>query len=413
MSWTRTITYQVLAVIALLLLAEVLLRVGHTVYLDATRQPQWFTYAADVGWDRRPNFAGADDCGVQRNFDEKGLVAEESARLGQGEGLPRVAFLGDSNTYGSCRETEETFVAVANRLLPRARFINLGVNGYTSFQGYKALLKYGKLVKPDVLFVAFNFNDRRFVLQPELADSDEFFRRIGSASALRRLSDVSYFAWAAGAVGKWFQGKDETKPSMIGDMEAANVRLDQVRPRVDPKGYRDNLNKIVAWARENGSAVAFILMGDNPMLTEELRNGLKHIAKKDYAAAIAKLEDAKDDEDDIWFAALARLHLAQIYKQQGLTDDAERVLTMDNALAGLTGGYPIFLDTDYHQIMREVAAEHKITVVDAASELSKVPEVYWDHCHFDAKGHEIVGRLVAAAVESILKSRMASTGQSL
>jgi hypothetical protein len=141
-------------------------------------------------------------------------------------------------------------------------------------------------------------------------------------------------------------------------------------------------------------------MGDNPNLTSQLRQGLRSLDEGNLDQAIADLNEAKDDHDDRWFSALARLYLSKAYRQKGQPDMAREVLFMDDAVAGVTGGYPLVLDTEYQGIMREIAAEHGIAIVDAVSELNKTPEVYWDFCHFDQRGHEIVGRLVAGAIEA-------------
>jgi lysophospholipase L1-like esterase len=405
----RTIGFQALIVVALLLVWEGTARIAYTVYLERTKPPDWFVYSPDLGWDRRANFDGPDDCGVDRIFDSRGLVSVEGARLQPKRGEQfRALFLGDSNTYGTCRETDETFVGVANRLLPHVASVNLGVNGYTSHQGYKALLEYGKIVDPDIVFISFNFNDRRFVLRPEQADSDAAFRQLHSSNLIRNLTEVSYLFWTVGYVSSKLDFASPRATRMVGAMSAANVRLDQVRPRVDPRGYRENLTKMVQWARQHGAAVAFILLGDNPNLTMQLREGLKSLDEGDLDRAIATLDEAKDDHDDRWFSALARLYLSKAYKQKGLPDKAREALFMDNAVAGVTGGYPVILDTEYHRIVREIAAEHGIAIVDAAGELNKTPEVYWDFCHFDQRGHEIVGRLVADAIEAARTSLAAA-----
>jgi lysophospholipase L1-like esterase len=393
--------YQALIVAALLLLWEGTARIAFTVHLHWAKQPEWFVYSRSLGWDRRADFQGRDDCGVDRSFDSRGLVSVEAERLRpKDSGQFRALFLGDSNTYGSCRETDETFVGVVNRLLPHVAAVNLGVNGYTSYQGYRALLEHGELVDPDIVFISFNFNDRRFVLRPEQADSDAAFGRLYSSNLIRSLTEVSYLFWTVSYVSSKLNLAKPAATRMIGDMAAANVRLDQVRPRVDPRGYRENLTMMVEWARRRRAAVAFILMGDNPNLTSQLRHGLRSLDEGNLDQAIAELDEAKDDHDDRWFSALARLYLSKAYEQKGQPDKAREVLLMDNAVAGTTGGYPVVLDTEYHKIVHEVAAEHGIPVVDAVRELNKTPDVYWDFCHFDERGHEIVGRLVAGAIEA-------------
>ena len=408
MTRNRMIVYQVLIVAGLLLGIEAALRIAHTVQQDLEHEAPWFVYAADLGWDRRPNYKGVDDCEANRSFDSRGIPTSDGPHEKvKGRDQFTVVFLGDSSTYGACRESDETYVAVASGLVPQVRSVNLGMNGYTSYQGYKALLKYGEQFRPDLIFISFSINDRRFALSPELADSDAVFRKMGSAELFRSLSAGSYFVRAAGEVRKLLSGGGSDVPQMMDDIETVDVRLDKVWPRVDPERYRDNLNKMVQWAKKHGSAVAFILLGDNPTQTFDLREGLKHLAEKKYHDAIDSLEEARDG-DDKWFSALARIYLSKIYKETGRTDEAHEVLGMKNAVAGLTGGYPVRLDTDYHRIMKDVAAEHGALVVDAASELSKTPEVFWDYCHFDDKGHQTVGRLVAEAIETVLKGRVVS-----
>jgi lysophospholipase L1-like esterase len=396
----KVLSYQVLIVVALLLFLEGTARIAHTVYLNVTGQPDWFVYTADLGWDRRPNFSGLDDCAMPRTFDAQGLVSDEAARLQQKqEGQFRALFLGDSNTYGTCLNNEESFVGVANRLLPQSPSINGGVNGYTSYQGYKALLKYGKLIEPNIIFISFNFNDRRFAVQPELADSDAVFQRLYTSGLIRHFSEVSYLFWTATFVSSKLSPASPGAPRMIGSMSATEVRLDRVRPRVDARGYRENLTKMVQWAGQHGATVVFILLGDNPDQTYSLREGVKYLSEGNTDLAIKHLTLAKDESDDRWFSALARLYLSKAYRKAGMHDEAQQILSLE-AAAGITGGYPIILDTEYHGIMREVADEHGVLVVDAARELNKIADVYWDFCHFDRRGHEIVGRLVANVIET-------------
>jgi lysophospholipase L1-like esterase len=392
----RMISYQGLIVVALLLLLEGTARIVYTVHLNLAKRSDWFAYRAELGWDRRPHFNGLDECEVHRTFDHRGFVSSDAARLQQKrEGQFRALFLGDSNTYGFCLKTEQTFVEVANRLLPQSPSINLGVNGYTSLQGYKSLLKYGKLIDPNIIFISFNFNDRRFVLLPEHADSDASFQRMYSSNLVKLLSEVSYLFGAVNLVSSWLR---PASPGASGFM--AEVRLDKLRPRVDTQSYRENLTKMVQWAKQYGIAVVFILLGDNPNQTYLLRKGVEYLSEGNYELAIKYLTSAKDDSEDHWFSALARLYLSKAYREAGLHDMAEQVLSLENAIAWLQGGYPIILDTEYNRIMKEVADEHGILVVDAVLELNKIPDVYFDYCHFDERGHEIVGRLVTKVIET-------------
>ena len=402
MRLAKTISYQALITAALLLLAEGLARIAYTVHLGWAKQSQWYVYAADVGWDRRPNFSDEDDCNEDRTFDEQALVSSDGARLKKKrEGQFRALFLGDSSTYGYCLPTEETFVETVNRLLPEVAAVNLGVSGYTSYQGYKSLLKYGPLIDPDMIFISFSFNDRRLVLQPELADSDAAYQRLHSASRLQRLSDISYLFGAAKLASGWLRPADSGASGMTSE-----VRLDRMQPRVDRQAYRENLTKMVQWAKQRGIAVAFIVLGDNPEQTRSLREGIKYLSQKNHELAIKHLTLAKDDDQGDWFSALARLHLAKAYEEAGLDDKAQQVLLLKNVAAGVHGGSPIVLDTEYNAIVREVADRHGVQVIDAVGELNKNADVYFDFTHFDETGHQIVGRLVMNALEAAMKSRL-------
>jgi lysophospholipase L1-like esterase len=343
-------------------------------------------------------------------------VAEEAARLKAGaERRFRVAFLGDSSTYGTCEETQDTFVGVANRLLPHVAAVNLGVNGYTSYQGYKALLKYGDVVKPDLIFISFSFNDRRFVLAPEQKDGPATFRRLHTSNLIQGFSEVSYLFRAANWVSRMIAPAPAPATATgatreVGDGSNIEVSLEGVRPRVSLEDYRENLARMVQWARQRGVTVVFLALADNPTTSAATREGVKLLAEGKLDAAIKRLDAVKGNDEERWFSAIARLHLAKAYERKGDRDRAKAALVLDNAFSGVTGGFPVVLDTDYLAVMREVAVKHGIAVVDAAGELSKVPEVYWDFCHFNEDGHEIVGRLVAEAIEAARAKRTAGKG---
>jgi hypothetical protein len=44
------------------------------------------------------------------------------------------------------------------------------------------------------------------------------------------------------------------------------------------------------------------------------------------------------------------------------------------------------------------AKEYGVPLIDAQSALEKTPRVFFDSNHFDAEGHQIVGKLVADAL---------------
>lgn len=379
MSSRREVLYQLLITLFLLATLEAVARLAFTLYVGSRTREEWFIPTSDAGWDRRPNFSGLDECGSRRTFDSQGYISIGTPRLQSGVSKPRrVVFLGDSNTYGLCLTTETTFVEVAARLLPKFDLINLGVPGYTSYQGYKQLLKYGDLIKPDTIFISFNFNDRRYVTEDNDIDSDVTFKNMMTRAWTHQVLEYSYlFRFVRALVRK---GRITKTP------------VDKLKPRVDPQNYRTNLIRMVEWARQHKSTPYFILMGDNPSETALLRQGIDHFKRQHYEAAINDftLIIGRSRSN---FGPLARLYLSPAYRKIGQTDQAEQALLIE-PLHSNHGGAPILLDSDYNKIMRDVAQEYDVPIVDAKSKLDERPRVFFDSVHFDAEGHEIVGKLL-------------------
>jgi lysophospholipase L1-like esterase len=392
MSSSKRFLYQLLITLLLLASLEAAARLAFTVYSGplyaGTKPPDaWFIPSSDIGWDRRPNFNGLDECEVRRTFDSRGLVSVDAARLQNGGSQNlRVVFLGDSNTYGHCLTTETTFVEVAAILLPKFDLINLGVLGYTSYQGYRQLLKHGDLIRPDLIFISFNFNDRRYVTGNNDIDSDAAFKTMVVKTRTFQVLEYSYLYRVVRALAR--RSSPDPAPTLL--------RVDTLKPRVDPQSYRSNLIRMIEWARNRGSIPIFILLGDNPGETALLRRGVARLEAKDYESAIKDLTLIVN-RSKAQFAPLARLYLSIAYREIGRMEVAEQALLIEPRYSN-HGGVPIFLDSDYNKIMRDVAQEYDVTLIDAKSKLEEAPRVFFDPVHFDAEGHEIVGRLIAGVL---------------
>jgi lysophospholipase L1-like esterase len=382
----KTLFYQLLITICLLLALEAVTRLATSIYGDVDPDKSWFAASPDLRWDRARNFDGSDDCGAHRAFDNWGFRIADSAQVKtRTPNRHRVIFLGDENTFGYCVATEATFVEVADRLLPNHDLINLGVPGYTSYQGYKELLKYGESIKPEIIFISFNFNDRRYVINDDEVDSDTAFRRLAEKSRAQLL-EHSYLFRAVRALGK--------KAGIIkSPAEASVLRADKLKPRVDPQSYSANLIKMVQWARQHGATPYFILLGDNPYRTALLRKGISKLEQNDNDGAINDFTQVVSYSQSV-VGPLARKYLASAYSRTGQKDQAQQALLFKPTYS-LYGGQPIFQDIVYNQIMRDVAREYNVKLVDAEGKLDETPRVYSDCCHFGAEGHEIVGKMIS------------------
>ena len=65
----------------------------------------------------------------------------------------------------------------------------------------------------------------------------------------------------------------------------------------------------------------------------------------------------------------------------------------------------IHLDTEYQQIMRIVANEYGIKLVEGSQVLENDPSIYLDFCHPNEVGHKIIGHLLYDAVKDILNNQ--------
>jgi lysophospholipase L1-like esterase len=162
------------------------------------------------------------------------------------DGSVRILALGDSCTWGWRVKEEESFPAVLQQKLDaqfgphRYQVINAGVPGFTSLQGDRYLRERGLALSPDIVIIAFGFNDAR-----RSGDAAEQFAREQWLMPLIRLDDflVEYstaYRWA-----RW-----------QGDQREAEKQALPVRVPLD--AYRRNLVEMVELVRSRGARVLFI-----------------------------------------------------------------------------------------------------------------------------------------------------------
>lgn len=400
-----------LLALAPILLLETAARVAYTVVSDTRTGPEsasWVRYSPRVGWETRPGFQGEVN-GMARKFAANGFLAVDAPQATRLDAT-KIVFLGDSNTFGYTVRTEETFVELLDRALPDVEAINLGVVGYSSYQGLITLFEKALPLEPDILVVSFNFNDRRYVLSVDDQDSAERFNRVYASHTLwaewtTRLLDSMYIARGCRALLRWIgvpdsQGGGATIP--------AQVAVDTLLPRVSPAAYRQHLRQMAKAVTERGIGLVFIIFDDNPVRAEYYRNGARLLEDEHYDEAIQALQGAlrkrrpEAPVTDNPSADLARLKLVEALSGSSRTEEARAAAVLDRVLISLHGGTPIRPATEYHEIMREVAGEFGAELVDAAAALALTPSDYIGWCHFDAEGHRKVAALLEERVKVLL-----------
>jgi lysophospholipase L1-like esterase len=378
---------------------EVAIRLLQSVRDDVTklRAPEepsgWYVLSPKLGWAKKPGYAGPVERDTRR-FDSEGFLSVDSKQVSD-SAEPKVLLLGDSNTFGYGVPAEATFAEVADDLLPGISTINLGVNGYSSFQGRKLLEEYLPRLRPAAVVASFNFNDRRAIVGDQNADGSEHFQRISESP------DSVWDALNAGLEPIHMYRAMRTLMRSLGLLpkRTERYRVDQFRPRVNEQQYRENLSAMAAETERLGIPLILIVLRDNPLMTGHLKRGIEKLETGDYEAAIEYLEIPL--KANYGFSDMARSYLAQAYRAKGDPASAEAILRTDG-LESLHGGRPIRLDTAYNRVMIEVAREHHAEVIDAASVLEQDPYVFIDICHFNTTGHRRVGELLAERLSALL-----------
>jgi hypothetical protein len=139
----RPIFQAAVACVIFFLGLEVLARVWSTLRPDlaeASVKRSGFRPSEALGWEWQPEFAGQAE-NDYREFDSQGFLKVDSKQAAE-PGPNTVLFIGDSNTIGFGVPTAASFAEVIEELLPGVSTVNLGVNGYSSYQGLKVLEKH-------------------------------------------------------------------------------------------------------------------------------------------------------------------------------------------------------------------------------------------------------------------------------
>jgi len=256
------------------------------------------------------------------------------------------------------------------------------------------LEKYLPVLNPSLIIVSFNFNDRRYVLSPNAVDSEEKFRRDMEGHRFATLQQKVYlYRLLRGLMVKagMIHDGDDAGPHAVDDLRTLNVR-------VPPDKYRENLMKMADMAEAHKIPVIFLVLNDNPVHTQYVNRGLELFEKAQYDLAAREFMVGVRTMN--WHTDLAQKYLAKVYEEQNASDDVKKIVRLiRERQSSVHGGVPLYRDVKYNEIMRSVAREHAVTVVEAGHALE--PSMYLDHCHPDERGHKAIADLLYAAVKDV------------
>ena len=407
----RRVIAGLLAAAVILLVIEMMTRGVITMRDDfrVSNDNEYILYSKELGWERRPHFSGR-LTGVYlppepgqhiRHFDEHGLFTIDTEQVVNRNEV-QIVTIGDSTTFGWGVPPHATYSELLDSFLPNASVINLGLNGYSSYQGYKILQKYAPLIRPKIIVVAFNRNDRRYVLKEDGVDSDAVFSRGPHPQELRQATQKAtqklyLFKLVRAVIMKL--GVPPPAAATSSQQQAVVEDVRKLPVRVSPEHYRTNLTNIIRLAENWDASVIFLSLNDNPAYTEHLRRGIEMSERSHYDKAVRELQIALNLQDP--FSEVARRFLATAYEKLGAVEEANRTARLDNPHPA---GKVIYTDTEYNTIMRSVAKEHGVRVVEAGQVLDEDPSMYLDSVHPDARGHRKIAELLHRAVNEVLST---------
>lgn len=151
-----------MSIIFSFLIAEGVLRILDFPIAKVSRLEHWRRPSETLGWELIPFLKSKDIFGVKIEINSHGLRDVERSWAKE-KGEYRILGLGDSFTYGSLLELEETFIKQLESLLKadgkRIDVINAGVIGYNLFQSLTYLKQRGIKYHPDLVIYFFWLDD--------------------------------------------------------------------------------------------------------------------------------------------------------------------------------------------------------------------------------------------------------------
>ena len=254
----------------------------------------------------------------------------------------RIVCLGDSWTFGANVDQENTYPARLEALL-RQRFpdagvdvMNLGVMGYSSFQGRELLRRRALALEPDVVVLAFGMNDSSvagfrdadLAAAPPPGPGRRALEAVGRLEALRLLAYAAQRLTRPGdSLAEHLRAADESArspgPGAAGTTEDYAEVARWTRVPLDE--YRDNVSAMVGDARRHGAAVVLLfneLWAESPYAAAMADVGRRAgVPVVDGAALLARERRRLDAERE---ASLGLRSSARVYP--GESPDAVEVV---------------------------------------------------------------------------------------
>ncbi len=259
----------------LLLFVEVALRVGaHFVNGTSLWDLRRFRSDPYVFWKFNPGFQGPLWTYRQAKINQSGFLGKDLEES-RGPQMIRLVALGGSVVFGcGVEQVEDNFCSQLERLLnnPRAgrcEVVNAGVPGYSSWNGRQFVEHYLADLQPDVLLVAFGWND---TLLDYFPDGDPRQRQQSACNLAEEFPyNQSALAHSLRRMALTIGIRTGLRKEKLGESERETRP-----PRVSVEDFRGNLAFIRDWCAQHEVKLIFCTESEARLERGEVRRTRLH-----------------------------------------------------------------------------------------------------------------------------------------
>ena len=315
----------------------------------------------------------------------------------------RIFNLGDSRTMGEGVVQDERYSERLERLLNSAsdgleyEVINVGTDGYSSYQGRVLLERELIECQPDLVTVMFGVNDQ---------DWDENIRDVDKAK-LFDSPRVTLSQWTNRSMLVYFirfqtlqiKGSLFGKTRRIPTLETSPVGKTRKVPLDD---YEFNLNTIRDLGKAHGFQTLYLIVPNSPYsyyralyplapkeAHDPITRALAMEKRGDYEGCTEVLEQLLEAHGDV---ALARHQVARCYQHLERWQEAHDHFIRKN-------DHIIF--ASYENVVRQFTEQKKAPLVDLTAEFieMRTESLYVDDLHPNSLGNEIIAHAIFAKMQ--------------
>ncbi len=263
---------------------------------NALRRYEGTPHASGVAWRARV------DLNSQGFRDDEHPVAK-------GEGVYRIAVLGDSIAFGNFLSVQETFPARLERLFHsaqapnRVEVVNMALGGYDTLQEVATLEAVGTAFRPDLVVVAFCFND----VGTDAINLEYIEKAAAYGSSPIYALRVAQLARAS---LDRFSGRYASREP-IGDAEFLAANADYVEDVGDDALLRSRIEALEAALARGRDPHGFVPLYASPVRIGKLRHALGRLRELGRAhgfrvlGLIVPVLDGRAENADLYGAAYA------------------------------------------------------------------------------------------------------------